>query len=169
MMKVVFYDLRVFMYFYLILLFMFSIILSILKVGNFEASHDPLVKNLREKSSYPNMEYKHLSYSLQNFMTVLRISLGDFNFEATTLLDSFDNIVFWIIWVIIVIMTCIIFLNFIIAEVSSSYESVKHDVTGLILKERASLIKESEDMMLESSKGNSKKFPKYIIMRECED
>ena len=85
-------------------------------------------------------------------MTVLRISLGDFNFEAPTLLDSFDNILFWIIWVVIVIMTCIIFLNFIIAEVSSSYESVKHDVIGLILKERASLIKESEDMMLESSK-----------------
>ena len=43
MMKVVFYDLRVFMYFYLILIFMFSIILSILKVGNFEMSADESV------------------------------------------------------------------------------------------------------------------------------
>ena len=44
-------------------------------------------------------------------------------------------------------MTSIIFLNFIIAEVSSSYEEVKLHIDGLILKERASLIKESEDMM----------------------
>ena len=44
-------------------------------------------------------------------------------------------------------MTCVVFLNFIIAEVSSSYASVKNNVKGLIMKERAALIKESEDMM----------------------
>ena len=43
MMKKVFYDLRVFMYFYLILILMFSVILGILKVGNFKLSDDPKV------------------------------------------------------------------------------------------------------------------------------
>jgi len=51
-------------------------------------------------------------------------------------------------------MTCVVFLNFIIAEVSSSYESVKSDINGLIMKERALLIKESEDMMRQSEKKN---------------
>ena len=41
-----------------------------------------------------------------------------------------------------IIITCVIFLNFIIAEVSSSYSSVKENIDGLVLKEKASLIKD---------------------------
>jgi hypothetical protein len=102
---------------------------------------------------------------LANIFTVTRISLGDFDFEAPTKLDDFENIIFWIVWFAIVMMTCIIFLNFIIAEVSSSYEEVKSRIQGLILKERASLIKESEDMMMKSSLENLEYFPKYLITR----
>jgi len=47
----------------------------------------------------------------------------------------------------VVTMTCIIFLNFIIAEVSSSYSKVKDKLKYLERKERLSLIKESEDML----------------------
>jgi hypothetical protein len=50
---------------------------------------------------------------------------------------------FWFTWIIIVTMTCIIFLNFIIAEVSASYEKVNVRVKGLIEKERVQLIKEA--------------------------
>ena len=154
MMKKVFYDLRVFMYFYLILILMFSVILGILKVGNFKLSDDPKVQNIEQAKSFPNMEYRYLPYFLSNFLTVTRISLGDFDFSAPTLLDPFHNVVFWIVWYLITIMTCVVFLNFIIAEVSSSYESVKSDINGLIMKERALLIKESEDMMRQSEKKN---------------
>lgn len=42
----------------------------------------------------------------------------------------------------------IIFLNFIIAEVSSSYQVVSDHINGLIEKERSQLIEEAEDMML---------------------
>ena len=72
-------------------------------------------------------------------------------------------------WLIIVLVGSMIFLNFIIAEVSSSYESVKHNIFGLILKERASLINESEDMMFQKSKMNKNLFPKYLIIRETEE
>lgn len=41
-------------------------------------------------------------------------------------------------------MTCIIFLNFIIAEASNSYAVVKESLTALTMKERASLIAEAE-------------------------
>ena len=148
MIRKVFYDLRIFMFFYFILILMFSAILSILKVGNYELSNDPETRHIRENPlGYPNQEYKHLPYLFANIFTVTRISLGDFDFDASTKLDDFENIVFWFVWFAIVMMTCIIFLNFIIAEVSSSYEEVKTHIKGLILKERASLIKESEDMM----------------------
>ena len=53
MMKQVFYDLRIFMLFYFILVIKFSMILAILRVGNFELSSDPEVQSLRTKSVYP--------------------------------------------------------------------------------------------------------------------
>ena len=62
-------------------------------------------------------------------------------------------------------MTCVVFLNFIIAEVGSSYNAVKNEIEGMILKERALLIKESEDMMNSALKLNRKLFPKYLIIR----
>ena len=69
-----------------------------------------------------------------------------------------------------VIFSALIFLNFIIAEVSNSYANINAEIDALIYKERASLIQESEDLMYESTKQNDKvKFPKYIIIRELEE
>jgi len=92
------------------------------------------------------------------------MSLGDFDFDASTEMKSHINIIFWIIWLLIVVITNIIFLNFIIAEASASYETVKERLDEMILKERADLIKESEDMTADFLKTKNK-FPKYIIVR----
>jgi len=54
-------------------------------------------------------------------IVILRMSLGDFDFAASTYLSVFDQKVFWFIFLISVVVTNIIFMNFIIAEVSSSY------------------------------------------------
>ena len=124
---------------------------------------------MRTTIKYPGVEYKYLSYFFSNILTVTRISLGDFDFSPATKLDPFYNIIFWIIWFMIVLFTCIVFLNFVIAEVQSSYQSVKENIDGLILKEKASLIKESEDLMPKREKKNKKLFPKYLIMRETEE
>ena len=62
-------------------------------------------------------------------------------------------------------MTCVVFLNFIIAEVSSSYKNVHENIDAMVIKERALLIKESEDMMNQALKYNINMFPKYLIMR----
>ena len=69
-----------------------------------------------------------------------------------------------------VIFSALIFLNFIIAEVSNSYSRINEQIKALIYKERACLIQESEDIMAQSTKDNNKvKFPKYIIIREQEE
>ena len=47
-----------------------------------------------------------------------------------------DNVMFWIIWVLSVTLTSIIFLNFIIAEASASYSKVIDDMEAIIAKER---------------------------------
>jgi hypothetical protein len=67
----------------------------------------------------------------------------------------------------VVVMTCIIFLNFIIAEASASYEKIKLNLVSMINKEKAALIHEAEAMIWSTSKTN-KEFPKYIIIREVE-
>ena len=60
------------------------------------------------------------------------------------------------------------FLNFIIAEASYSYENVSEKLDAYILSEKASLIEEAELMLFESCK-DKQNFPKYIIIREMED
>ena len=54
--------------------------------------------------------------------------MGDFDFDASKYLTPQENALFWIIWLMVVVMTCIIFLNFIIAEASASYEKVKENL-----------------------------------------
>jgi len=63
---------------------------------------------------------------------VLRIALGDFDFAESTALAPFDNIVYWFTWLFLVMLASVIFLNFIIAEVSASYENVNQNIEGLI-------------------------------------
>lgn len=46
-----------------------------------------------------------------------------------------------------VIFSALIFLNFIIAEVSNSYQNVKTNIDSLIYRERAKLVMEAEDFM----------------------
>ena len=83
------------------------------------------------------------------------------------MLTNGENYVFWLIWFLVVIMTCIVFLNFIIAEASESYSSVKNRLEAMINKEKASLIAEAEDMTFEYLK-DEKMFPKFIIIRQIE-
>ena len=64
-------------------------------------------------------------------------------------------------------MTCIVFLNFIIAEASNSYESVKQRLNAIVHKEKGSLIAEAEEMTFEANK-DEKMLPKYIIIRGIE-
>ena len=96
------------------------------------------------------------------------MSLGDFGFDAAKELDPAENYIYWIIWVLIILITCIIFLNFIIAEASASYEKVSEFLELYILAEKAALIQQAEEMVPKWNKNESK-FPSYIIIREKED
>jgi len=54
--------------------------------------------------------------------------LGDYDFEGANLLENPDNLLYWCVWFLIVVVGNIIFLNFIIAEASASYENVKENL-----------------------------------------
>ena len=117
----------------------------------------------------PGIEYRVMPRFLVQFIGSIRISLGDFDFEESYHLSDRENHMFWVIWITIVIMTNIVFLNFIIAEVGASYNKIKDVLTGLEGQERMNLIKESEVMLdVSCLKKNKDMFPKYLICRETD-
>lgn len=143
MLRNVIIDLRIFMLFYIILIVLFSLLLGVLGLGNknIEGSGFQIMYgNLTATDGYPGAEYENVGLYLGNILTVLRMSMGDFGFDSAYLLSSTENIIFWFVWAIIVVVTCIIFLNFIIAEASASYEKVANDLQAFIMKEKALLI-----------------------------
>ena len=50
-------------------------------------------------------------------------------YSASTYLDNGDNYIFWILFVIILTVTKIVFLNFVIAEALNSYTHIKDTLT----------------------------------------
>ena len=78
-----------------------------------------------EPENFPNEEYQMIPKEFGYIVSVLRYSLADFDFEASTWVTPEENKLYFFIWFMIIAMTCIIFLNFIIAETSSSYDKVK--------------------------------------------
>jgi len=146
----VIYDLRIFLFFYSILIVLFSLQLGILGIGNpniegnFKKSFGADAERDDEgefvAGDKPGAEYDYLGLFLGNLITTLRMSMGDFGFDSANLLDGPENGIYWAVWLLIVVITNIIFLNFIIAEASASYEKVSENLEAFILKERAALI-----------------------------
>ena len=68
----------------------------------------------------PNSEYYYIGLVIGNMIGVIKMSVGDFGVieKSKYTADTKENVLFWIIWAIIALIACIIFLNFIIAEAS---------------------------------------------------
>jgi hypothetical protein len=103
--------------------------------------------------------------------------MGDFQFG---LLDEHDDphknlnqkqhIMFWVLWVLVVMFISLIFLNFIIAEVGSSYNHINENIDAIIYRERAALIWKAEEITSKKTKQNDKvAFAKYIVIRQLEE
>jgi|DEB0MinimDraft_12_1074336.scaffolds.fasta_scaffold139483_1 hypothetical protein len=94
--------------------------------------------------------------------------MGDFAIiAAADYLSETDNYMFWLIWLVTVVLTAIIFLNFIVAEASNSYTEVSEQLENYIQQQRADLAAEAEGLYPACLKSE-KNFPKYIIIRKVE-
>lgn len=167
-------DLQVFLLFFTILIILFAQIFAVLGVGNpkqdnaFKIMVDAIASGEEEAGDgIPMEEYENVGLFFGYLFYTLRISMGDFDFDATTYLSNEENVIYWVIWLMVVIITCIIFLNFIIAEASNSYAKVKEALTAMINKEKSALIGEAEGLFPPTQK-TAKLFPKYVIIREIE-
>jgi hypothetical protein len=175
MLSAVFYDLRIFLLFYMILVGMMSLLFGILGCSNpnFEVNPTFAIKKAKATEvggDYVGQEYAGMHQLLANFIDTLKASMGDFGslVNASIDLNNEDNILFWICLVLVLTVTCIIFLNFIIAEASASYEKVAGELPSYIMKQKATLIAESEELIPEWMKSQNS-FPKYIIIREVDN
>lgn len=177
MLSTVVVDLRVFMFFYAILIFLFSIILSIIGLGNGSEGINPIfhhafaeaIKTHDDisitKEAYNGVEYHHIGLNFGNVIDSFRISLGDYASIGTAYFLTFEeNILYWIVWALIVIIGCIVFLNFVIAEACHSYDVVSEKLKEYIELEKSKMINEAEGMRPSKLK-TMHDFPKYIIIR----
>ena len=133
-------DLKVFLLFFTILIVLFGQIFAVIGVGNYKVDNalQEYVKANEageESGDITFEEYDKIGLFLGTLMSTLRIAMGDFDFGAANFLTPSENILYWVIWLMVVIMTCIIFLNFIIAEASASYEKVVSNLAAMINKE----------------------------------
>ena len=106
-------------------------------------------------------------------ITVMRISIGDFDYNSSILLTPFQNTLYWITFLMMCVVTSVIFMNFIIAEVGATYQTVKEKIFVSLLQERGTMINEAEDI-LRARFGSriqtwNHLFPKYIITRETDN
>ena len=111
---------------------------------------------------------------MERCMIVFRISFGDNNFDSSQILSEFQVWIFWVVFLMVVSVTCIIFMNFIIAQVSQVYEEVTNQIIVLLLKQRGLMITEAEEMLRARFGKNKVRnwqhlFPRYVITREADE
>ena len=113
----------------------------------------------------PGLEYQKIGLQMGNFLSVLRVGIGDFAIlDFVGFLNVPETIIFWLVWYFVVLISAVIFLNLIVAEASQSYSNVTETLDLVIEQERAALISDSEIIAFTQAKTH-KKFPKYIVVR----
>lgn len=94
--------------------------------------------------------------------------MGDFEvIGAVEFLSPIEQLMFWVVLIACIFVNCIIFLNFIIAQAGSTYNGVSSEMESFIQKQRASMVAEAE-ALLPSYMMNTENFPKYIVVRKCD-
>ena len=174
MLRFVVKDLIPFTVIYFILCLMFAMQFGIMGLGNRKVEgkfRDTYAKEEFDGGyEFPGAEYTQIPAILGNILSVFRISMGDYDFASSNYLDESNNVIFWIMFGLISVLTNIIFLNFVIAEAGNSYNQVAESLTQYQMRAKSYLISESEVMMpqfVQVRKPNW--YPKYIIIRYADN
>jgi hypothetical protein len=181
MLENVIFDLRIFMLFYLILVALSSQMFCVIGLGNsYDDEGSRRLLKAKGGASGTNVggeeeggspvegtEYEFIGLHVGTLVSTIRISIGDFSaIDTSADLEGSDNYMFWIVWLFVMGATCIVFLNFIVAEASASYANVIEELEEIIWKERSALISESDGMNMQDT---LKKYPKYLITRDKDE
>ena len=84
----VMHDLKPFMTFFLIIVWMLGLVFALTDWGNFEYSDNDDVRTIQYTPAGPDKEYLFLHKFFARMVFVCRISLGDFNFDDSTYMET---------------------------------------------------------------------------------
>ena len=100
---------------------------------------------------------------------MFRISMGDFAIiDCVKFMNNREDvIVFWIIWFLMVLVLAVIFLNFVVAEATETYNLVNESIVETIYQQKADLIADAESIMPNKFKTINH-FPQYIVRRSID-
>ncbi|CDW71819.1 wd-40 repeat protein [Stylonychia lemnae] len=146
MMGGVFKDLKYFLIFFIIFILQFGMIFLVL----FKA------QSIDEYNGVNKLAY---------FLMAFRISSGDFQLEDYHSQNDGLVIFTWIIWLIAVMTLNIVFMNFIIAVISESYEKVMQKLVAESYRVKAHMIVEREQLFNEADLARTDYFPNFIVIR----
>eukprot|EP00347_Sterkiella_histriomuscorum_P009500 403340976 len=146
MMAAVFVDLKYFIGFFVIFILQFGLVFAIL----FDAI------SIEEYQGIGIFAY---------IMMAFRTSSGDFNVDSYKDQSSALVIISWIIWIIAVMLLNVMFMNFIIAVISESYEKVMQKLVAESYRVKVQMIVERELHFTEEELTQEQYFPKYLILR----
>ncbi|CDW81541.1 wd-40 repeat protein [Stylonychia lemnae] len=146
MMAGVFKDLKYFLIFFLIFILQFGMIFLVL----FKA------QGIEEYNGVNKLAY---------FLMAFRISSGDFQLDDYHSQNDGLVLFTWMIWLIAVMALNIVFMNFIIAVISESYERVMQKLVAESYRVKANMIVEREQLFKDSDLTCKDYFPNYIVVR----
>jgi len=116
------------MLFYMILIYMFSLILGVIGWQNYTRTPELWAK-FQETMIYPGVEYRHVGHFIGNMLTIARMTFGENDFGASHYIDDTSkNVIVFLVWVGVLLLMIIIYLNFIVAEAKSSFERIKKNL-----------------------------------------
>ncbi|CDW84948.1 UNKNOWN [Stylonychia lemnae] len=146
MMAGVFKDLKYFMMFFIIIILQFGMIFLVL----FQA------KQIDEYNGINKLAY---------FLMAFRISSGDFQLDDYHSQEDGLVIFTWMIWLVAVLTLNIVFMNFIIAVISESYERVMQKLVAESYRVKAHMIVEREQLFNREGLESISNFPNFIVVR----
>lgn len=114
--------------------------------------------------SYASPELYSVDPFGTNYIVLIRLALANFDFEPLTRSENVaQHYLFWATWIFFVLLLLLVFMNFIIAQVGTSYNRVNARMVALKYRERAELVKEAEEL---TSNKTDELFPDSILIRE---
>jgi len=100
------------------------------------------------------------------FIIAVRQSVGDFDTSDSLIASSKEKILVWILYMTILIVGNVVFMNFIIAVVNQSYSDNIQKMTAEAnhYKFKLQIIREREALMTSNDINNKEWFPNFIIL-----
>jgi len=161
----VFYDLKHFLLFFLFVITGFTIMAEIVLYSAHSPVMEPEAGEDYVYSKYLKDEKGSYRTDFFFFVMSMRESIGDYDTDTMTNPSATPfPLLAWFLWFIVMLVGNIVFMNFIIAVVSESYEKCMQTMNSESYRSKLDMILEAEEFMPDSWRSDKKWFPDYIIL-----